>query len=78
MTDKIFAAFQPIRKPIASTVIVLLLLIIGNAQVLAKDSDQPNIVVIFTDDQVHNAIGYDNPEVVTPHLDGLARSGLIF
>jgi len=39
---------------------------------------QPNLVVIFTDDQVHNAIGYDNPEVHTPHLDALAAEGVIF
>ena len=40
--------------------------------------DRPNIVVIFTDDQVHNAIGYDNPELHTPHLDALAATGVIF
>ena len=40
--------------------------------------ENPNLVVIFTDDQVHNAIGYDNPEVHTPHLDSLAAEGVIF
>ena len=39
---------------------------------------EPNLVVVFTDDQVHNAIGYDNPEIRTPHLDALAKQGIIF
>ena len=42
------------------------------------ETDKPNLVVVFTDDQVHNAIGYDNPEVHTPHLDALAAEGVIF
>lgn len=45
---------------------------------LAQALEKPNLVVIFTDDQVYNAIGYDNPEVHTPHLDALAASGMIF
>lgn len=40
--------------------------------------DRPNIVVVFTDDQTFNAIGYNNPEVQTPNLDLLAGEGLIF
>jgi arylsulfatase A-like enzyme len=39
---------------------------------------RPNLVVIFTDDQVFNAVGYDNPEIQTPNLDALAKSGVIF
>ena len=38
----------------------------------------PNIVVVFTDDQTFGAIGYNHPEVHTPNLDNLARAGLIF
>lgn len=45
---------------------------------LARAEAKPNLVVIFTDDQVHNAIGYDNPEIHTPELDALARDGIIF
>jgi arylsulfatase A-like enzyme len=41
-------------------------------------AEQPNIVVVFTDDQTFNAIGYNNPEVSTPNLDSLAKAGLIF
>ena len=39
---------------------------------------RPNIIVIFTDDQTYLGIGYQNPEVKTPHLDALAASGIAF
>jgi arylsulfatase A-like enzyme len=37
---------------------------------------KPNFVVIFTDDQTLRAIGYNNPVVKTPNLDGLALQRL--
>jgi len=40
--------------------------------------NRPNFVVLFTDDQQCNAIGYNNPEISTPNLDQLAADGLIF
>lgn len=40
---------------------------------------RPNIVMIFTDDQRHDAVGYcGNNAVHTPHLDRLARQGTVF
>lgn len=42
------------------------------------DTDRPNFVIIFTDDQTYRAIGYNNPEVHTPELDALAKKGIIF
>lgn len=41
-------------------------------------SKRPNIVVIFTDDQIYRAVGFHNSEVKTPHIDALATSGMIF
>ncbi|MBN2450732.1 MAG: sulfatase-like hydrolase/transferase [Lentisphaeria bacterium] len=39
---------------------------------------RPNLVLIFTDDQRHDAVGYAGNEAVhTPNLDRLARAGLI-
>ena len=39
----------------------------------------PNIVMIFTDDQRHDAIGYaGNAAIQTPHLDRLASSAMVF
>jgi len=44
----------------------------------ASSANRPNFIVIFTDDQTYRAIGYNNPDVKTPHLDKLASEGLIF
>ncbi|MEM6366644.1 MAG: sulfatase-like hydrolase/transferase, partial [Planctomycetota bacterium] len=38
----------------------------------------PNFIVILSDDQGWADIGYNNPNVYTPHLDGLARDGVVF
>ena len=40
---------------------------------------RPNIVMIFTDDQRYDAVGYTgNSAVRTPNLDRLAQQGLVF
>jgi arylsulfatase A-like enzyme len=45
----------------------------------AAESSRPNIVMIFTDDQRHDAVGYaGNATVHTPNLDRLARRGVVF
>ena len=41
-------------------------------------ASRPNIVFLFSDDQTARAIGLENPEVITPHLDRLAREGVRF
>lgn len=42
----------------------------------AADAARPNIVVIISDDQGWNDIGYHGSAVHTPNLDGLANSGV--
>ncbi len=45
----------------------------------AADSAKPNIVFLFSDDQTVRAVGcYGNEEIITPHLDKLARDGVRF
>ncbi len=44
--------------------------------VVSAASPRPNILVIVADDQGWNDIGYHNPDMRTPHLDRLARSGV--
>ncbi len=40
---------------------------------------RPNIVMIFSDDQRHDAVGYAGcRQVATPNLDRMARGGLVF
>ncbi len=58
---------------------VFLVGMLFSAPVSGKDSERPNIVFIFADDQCFdtiNALG--NPEVETPNLDRLARRGTTF
>jgi arylsulfatase A-like enzyme len=44
-----------------------------------KEDDKPNIIFLLTDDHRWDALGYmGNPIIKTPHLDGLARGGVIF
>ncbi len=49
------------------------------ADAWSADSKRPNIVFIFADDLSYRAVGHaGNPDVVTPHIDSLARRGLTF
>ena len=39
---------------------------------------KPNVVFILSDDQGYANVGYHNSTVLTPRIDQLARSGVIF
>ena len=54
------------------------LLVAATAAAGSSPAPRPNLVFLFSDDQTARAIGYENPEVVTPHLDQLAREGVRF
>ena len=41
-------------------------------------SARPNILFITTDQQRADCVGYENPQVRTPHIDALAQSGTRF
>ncbi len=57
-----------------------ILLALPSVQVFAEEgSRRPNIVFIFADDLSYRAVRYaGNPDVRTPNIDRLARSGLVF
>ncbi|MCA8990229.1 MAG: sulfatase-like hydrolase/transferase, partial [Planctomycetaceae bacterium] len=42
----------------------------------AAVDQKPNIVVLLADDLGWNAVGWQNPEYETPHLDRLAKQGV--
>lgn len=66
------------------TRILFVLLLLGLHAVAADQSpgqaqDTPNIVFLLTDDQSTYSLGcYGNPDVKTPHIDALARDGIVF
>jgi hypothetical protein len=50
------------------------------AQVIAKDSSKPNILIIYADDLGYGDLAIQNPDskIPTPHLDKLAKSSMRF
>ena len=64
------------------TTMIAVTVLLGAALITAEAAaDQPNIVVILTDDQGYADISL-NPhhpkEVSTPHMDALAEDGVVF
>jgi arylsulfatase A-like enzyme len=53
-------------------------LVVGLAWSISVAAEKPNIIFIITDDQGWGDIGYNNPNVYTPNLDKLAKSGTVF
>jgi arylsulfatase A-like enzyme len=51
----------------------------GLAAAVAARPERPNVIVIMSDEQRWDTIGADNcPWMITPHLDRLARGGILF
>lgn len=56
----------------------LFLFIVSYTQ-FAQDAKKPNIIIILTDDQGYGDVGFNgNKKMKTPHLDELAKNGVIF
>ncbi len=58
----------------------LILVILGSCAASKKESDHPNIIIIYTDDQGYGDVKALNPDArfSTPNLDKLAKEGMIF
>jgi len=49
----------------------------GTSGSRGAETTRPNIIFLFSDDQAERAVGcYGNKEIITPHLDKLARDGV--
>jgi arylsulfatase A-like enzyme len=58
---------------------VLLLVLGGAAHLAAAEGPRPNLLFILTDQHRRDAVGaHGNPQIRTPHLDALARRGVLF
>lgn len=44
----------------------------------AAETQRPNIVYIIVDDQRYDALGFINPDAVTPNMDAMAKEGTYF
>ena len=63
---------------LASRTLLLVWLFLAVHAVCAADQ-RPNIVFLFADDQCTYSMGcYGTPKVKTPHMDQLARDGIVF
>jgi hypothetical protein len=54
---------------VASVVVVLVIHVVC--------ASLPNFVFILTDDQGQYSIGYNNPQIISPHIDELASTGVL-
>jgi len=65
--------------PLSKWLLATLVLLGGVLDSTTSAARQPNIVLIMTDNQGAWSLGcYGNPDIQTPNIDGLARSGIRF
>lgn len=62
------------RRPLVLSVTLLVTLLL--ASLSTKGSDKPNILLIVSDDQGYNDLGFLGNGILTPNLDRLAREGV--
>lgn len=52
--------------------------VVGLSSLKAQTAKKPNIILIMTDQQRGDCVGWSNPVVKTPNLDAIAREGVCF
>ena len=69
-----------LKARIVNTIIPLLLIIFFTSIIsFAQTEENPNILIIMTDQQAWDAVGYSgNKSIITPNLDRLASEGVNF
>ena len=55
----------------------MLLLLLLSSTMARKTPSQPHIVLILADDLGYNDVPWHNPTILSPHLHGLAKAGVI-
>ena len=71
---------RPLNQVRRCAMIFLIVLPMLNAcSLTAAEADRPNVLLIVSDDQQHDAMGCaGHPIVRTPNIDRLARTGVRF
>ena len=67
-----------IRRKTICSLITLTLSLALSASGVSKPTDKPNILVILADDMGYSDIGCMGGDAETPHLDALAKNGVLF
>ena len=78
---RIAASFRAARAGLTMHWFVPVLALLAGDAAATVRSDKPNVVIILTDDQGYADVGFHEAradEVRTPHMDALARSGVVF
>ena len=57
--------------------LILLLPFIFSSSISKKAKPQPHIVLIVADDLGYNDVPWHNPTIISPHLQDLAKAGVI-
>jgi arylsulfatase A-like enzyme len=60
------------------TLVALFAQLLDAPMLKAKTADQPNVLMIFSDDQGYHDVGCYGSEIATPHIDQLAADGMRF
>ncbi|MBT3383775.1 MAG: sulfatase-like hydrolase/transferase [Prolixibacteraceae bacterium] len=64
---------------VKSSILLIILFVSTLATSFAQIENQPNILIIMTDQQAWDAVGYSgNKKIITPNLDKLASEGVNF
>ena len=59
--------------------LIILSLLFGLQSCITDSIDKPNVIVILTDDQGSVDLNcYGSTDLATPHMDGIANSGVRF
>jgi phosphoglycerol transferase MdoB-like AlkP superfamily enzyme len=66
-------------KAIAATAVVATSASCGLDAKVQRPKQKPNILLLFSDQHQADCLGFQNhPDVITPNLDKLAKSGTVF
>ena len=69
-----------IKSAFSFIVILIIISSCTDNEIMEKETDKrPNFIFLFSDDQTYRSVNaINNPEIITPNIDKLAESGIVF